>query len=138
GAATSACSTVLIGRCCHKAPRQSPRIKRGTQDSNLEPAVLETAVLPVELVPPRSHASGGFGLNRAPSVRLYCEHMFVMYPLRSHALVGALLCQGLSDTAIARRTGVRRSTVNRWRREGFPTRRAKPQPDPNWRPPENS
>jgi hypothetical protein len=35
---------------------------------------------------------------------------------------------------VAARSGVSRTTVNRWRRGGFPTRRHSAPPDPHWRP----
>lgn len=64
------------------------------------------------------------------SVRPECEHMFVpaAYPKRLQTAVRELLGTGLSDYRIAARTGVKRATVQRWRKQGFPQGRTAPAP----------
>ncbi len=66
--------------------------------------------------------------------------MFVStpYPKRLQTAVRELLGTGLSDYEIAARTGVKRATVQRWRRHGFPVGWTAPVPiaiDPDrWEP----
>jgi len=72
------------------------------------------------------------------SVGVDGEHVFVMHPRVLHPHVTALVRAGLSDYEIARRTGVSRSTVQRWRLKGLPTRCPSAPPDPSWRPPEGA
>lgn len=48
--------------------------------------------------------------------------------------VRRLVADGLSDYAVARRTGVPRSTVQNWRR--CPAKRLRTNPSPRWRPPD--
>jgi len=57
--------------------------------------------------------------------------------VRSHGdrlKVGSLLKSGLSDYEIARRTDVPRATVQKWRRDGFPSRDASWRVPQGWRP----
>jgi hypothetical protein len=61
-----------------------------------------------------------------------------MFVARSHTapeikLVKSLLERGLSDRELSRRTGISRSTIQRWRTMGFP-QRGHDQPLPGWRP----
>jgi hypothetical protein len=48
--------------------------------------------------------------------------------------VASLMRLGLSDYEVARRCGIARSTVHRWRTHGLPTRRRASPPSPDWRP----
>jgi hypothetical protein len=64
--------------------------------------------------------------------------MFAVYSRQEHDQVAALIRSGVADPEIAKRTGVTRSTVNRWRHKGLPTRCALVQPDAIWRPPASS
>jgi hypothetical protein len=57
-----------------------------------------------------------------PAVRKDCEHTFVSYEHTGSAVnvVSRLLGTGISDHEIGRRTGVSRSSVQRWRTRGVP------------------
>jgi hypothetical protein len=57
-----------------------------------------------------------------------------MHEPRIRTRVAAMIDEGLSDYEVARRAGIPRSTVQRWRTVGLPTRRTAPTPDPDWRP----
>jgi hypothetical protein len=61
-----------------------------------------------------------------------------MHRRRDQQKVAALVGLGLSDYEVARRAGVSRSTVQRWRTRGVPTRRLAAPPDPDWRPPDGT
>lgn len=61
-----------------------------------------------------------------------------MIERRLHGRVLKLVRLGLSDYEVARRSGVSRSTVQRWRTRGLPTRRPAPPLDPDWRPPDGA
>lgn len=64
------------------------------------------------------------------------EHVFVskMHPRTVHAQARRMLTAGHSINAVARATGVPRSTVGYWRRRGD-SRRGVHDPSPDWRPP---
>jgi hypothetical protein len=74
---------------------------------------------------------------QGPAVRIAWEHTFAMR-LRSHddfELVQALIESGLGDSAIARRTGVPRSTISAWRHgRGSTYHRRVMSATPAWRP----
>ena len=73
-------------------------------------------------------------LRPSIAVRRYCEHMFVPRPRPSDdtSAVSRLLGRGFSDYEIGRRTGISRSSVQRWRTQGIPRREcSKPSA---WRP----
>ena len=70
------------------------------------------------------------------AVRWYCEHTFVPRRRSSDdtSAVSQLFGKGLSDYEIGRRTGISRSSVQRWRTKGVPRRgRSRPL---EWRPPD--
>jgi hypothetical protein len=69
------------------------------------------------------------------SVRLIYEHVFVNAhrTAKEAAAVQALLGAHLSDYEIARRTGISRGTIQRWRTQGMPRRQRNTCP-PIWRP----
>jgi hypothetical protein len=52
-------------------------------------------------------------------------------------LVRELVGLGFSDAWIAEATGIPQRTINRWRRQGFPTRRRRTPPQ-QWRPPDEA
>ncbi len=60
-----------------------------------------------------------------PGVRAISEHMFVpSVSIRTRSEAKALIDRGLSDYEVSRRTGVSRSTVQRWRVHGLPRGRS--------------
>jgi hypothetical protein len=101
-----------------------PRRRAG--HPGLEPGIAgfgDRSLCPIWPVPRgRTDGTGTPGAGAGCSRRRECEHTFV-YALRSSEAfteVKALVGDGLSDYAIARRTGVPRSTVQHWRRRETP------------------
>lgn len=60
--------------------------------------------------------------------------MFVMFDDSVRGQVLSLISSGLSDYEVARRAGITRSTVQRWRTRGLPTRRRATPPTTDWSP----
>lgn len=109
--------------------------------------VLETIVLAVDTTAPslcRSSCSGPISYLSASypalCIRAICEHTFVYrrYSQDQRLAVMTLVNKGISEREIARRTGIPRSTVQHWRRNGLP-KRATVAPFPtDWRPVDNA